>query len=63
VPFTRGPSCAALQFEIELVNLDQLDQFRHQGRSPSLGDKSEWMHAFSSILRTPPIVEILSVHS
>ena len=28
VPFTRGPSGPALQFEIELTSLDELDRFR-----------------------------------
>ena len=32
VPLTRGHAGgAALQFEVELANLDQLDQFRHRG--------------------------------
>jgi hypothetical protein len=62
VPFTRGPSSAAVQFEVELEDLNQLDEFRHRANSASLGQKSAWMHAFSSILRGPPIVEILSVH-
>lgn len=62
VPFTRGPSCASIQFEVELIELNQLDEFRHREGSTSLGAKSEWMHAFSSILRSPPSVEILTVH-
>lgn len=62
VPFTRGSSSAAVEFEVELENLNQLDQYRHRPSSASLGQKSTWMHAFSSILRGPPIVEILSVH-
>ena len=28
VPLTRGHGGAALQFEVELANLDQFDQFR-----------------------------------
>ena len=35
VPFTRGPSGPALQFEIELTSLDELDQFRSRGLGSS----------------------------
>ena len=58
VPLTRAHGGPALQFEIELMSLDQLDAFRHQG----VGSKEEtghWMHAFSEILLSPPAVEIL----
>lgn len=59
VPLTRGQSGPALQFEIELTSLDQLDQFRHRGsRGETAGS---WMHAFSEILVAPPLVEILRV--
>lgn len=58
VPLTRAHDGTALQFEIELNSLDQLDQFRHRGISSS-EDTSSWMHAFSEILLSPPIVEIL----
>jgi hypothetical protein len=60
VPLTRSHGGAALQFEIELATLDQLDQFRQHG----VGSNSEtgnWMHAFSEILVAPPAVEILRV--
>ena len=61
VPLTRGPTGGpALQFEIELTSLDQLEQFRHRGvGSPE--QASDWMHAFSEILLSPPSVEILRV--
>ena len=61
VPLTRGRGDgAALQFEVELTNLDQLDQFRQRG----LGSREatgNWMHAFSEVLAAPPCVEILHV--
>ena len=58
VPLTRGPGGAALQFEVELTNLDQLDQFRKNAvGSPE--ETGSWMHAFSEILVAPPEVEIL----
>ena len=61
VPLTRGRGdCAALQFEIELTKLDQLDQFRNRGVGSSK-ETGNWMHAFSEILTSPPAVEILHV--
>jgi hypothetical protein len=59
VPVTRGHGGGpALQFEIELTNLDQLDQFRNRGvGSPE--DTHHWMQDFSKILAAPPCVEIL----
>ena len=61
VPLTRGrDDGVALQFEVELQKLEQLDQLRHRG----IGSRSEtgnWMHAFSEVLTAPPAVEILHV--
>jgi len=54
IPLTRGHGGAALQFEIEMKDLDQLDQFRR-------ADAGQWMHAFSEILIAPPEVAILRV--
>ncbi len=59
VPLTRGPGGAALQFEVELSNLEQLDRVRHRGGPGD--DTGDWMRAFSEILRSPPEVEILRV--
>ena len=61
VPLTRGHgSGAALQFEVELTDLGQLDQFRNSGVG-STKETGSWMHAFSEVLTTPPCVEILRV--
>jgi hypothetical protein len=61
VPLTRGHrDGAALQFEVELTNLDQLDQFRSRGVG-STEETGNWMHAFSEILTSPPCVEILRI--
>jgi hypothetical protein len=61
VPLTRGHGeGAALQFEVELTNLDQLDQFRNRGVGSSQ-ETGDWMHAFSEILASPPCVEILRI--
>jgi hypothetical protein len=54
VPLTRGHGGAALQFEIEIKDLDEFDQFRRE-------DAGQWMHAFSEILIAPPEVAILRV--
>lgn len=58
VPLTRAQDGAALQFEIELQSLDQLDQFRQRGVKSSQ-DTGEWMREFSEILLSPPWVEVL----
>ena len=59
VPLTRGHGeGAALQFEVELTSLDQLDQFRQSGVDS--GERtSKWMRAFSEVLVFPPEVAIL----
>lgn len=62
VPLTRGPGGAALQFEVELKSLDELDQFRHRGVGSS-EETGNWMHSFSEILLSPPAVEILRVET
>jgi hypothetical protein len=61
VPLTRGQGDPALQFEIELTSLDQLEQFRHHGVG-SDHDTANWIKAFSEILTAPPLVEILKVY-
>ena len=61
VPLTRGHGGAALQFEVELTTLDQLDQFRSHGVGSSEEETGSWMHAFSEILVSPPAVEVLRV--
>jgi hypothetical protein len=61
VPLTRAHNGgAALQFEVELTSLDQLDQFRNRGVG-STEETGNWMHAFSEILTAPPCVEILRI--
>jgi hypothetical protein len=60
VPLTRGHGGAALQFEVEMNDLGQLDQFRNRGVG-SDEEVHDWMHAFSAILLAPPSVEILRV--
>lgn len=58
VPLTRALGGAALQFEVELTSLDQLDRFRREAASEQSGD---WMREFSEILISPPGVEVLRV--
>jgi hypothetical protein len=62
VPLTRGHGGAALQFEVELKKLDDLEQFRHRAAG-SKGDTGNWMQSFSKILVAPPEVEIFRVES
>jgi hypothetical protein len=61
VPLTRGQGGAALQFEVELTSLDQLEDLRHRGAQGPGSGGGDWMHAFSEILLAPPGVEILRV--
>ncbi|CAA9282378.1 MAG: hypothetical protein AVDCRST_MAG04-3823 [uncultured Acetobacteraceae bacterium] len=62
VPLTRGEGGAALQFEVELTGLDQLETLRHRGGGgPGEENAGDWMRAFSEILLSPPGVEILRV--
>src|SRR4051812_23119024 len=60
VPLTRTQGSAALQFEVELIKLDQLDQFRQRGVQSERGT-ANWMQSFSEILQSPPIVELFRV--
>lgn len=62
VPLTRGFGQAALQFEVELTSLDQLETFRHHAGGP-VEDTGGFMHSFSEILLAPPAVEILRVET
>ena len=59
VPLTRGEGGAALQFEVELTSLGQLERLRHRGGPGE--DAGDWMRAFSEVLLSPPGVEILRV--
>jgi hypothetical protein len=61
VPLTRGHGGPALQFEVELRKLDELDQLRRGVGSK--GDTSKWMQSFNEILVSPPEVEILRVEA
>lgn len=61
VPLTRGEGGAALQFEVEIENLEQFDQFRQRGIGSGKKQTGTWMHAFSQILTAPPHVELLRV--
>jgi len=60
MPLRRGHGhWAALQFEVELKSLDQLDQFRNRGVG-STEETGNWMHAFSEIFTAPPCIEIFT---
>lgn len=60
VPLTRSHGGAALQFEVELADLEQFEQFRERGIE-SDEETGNWMHAFSEILTSAPEVELLRI--
>jgi hypothetical protein len=62
IPLTRGSGGAALQFEVELTSLDQLENFRERGIT-SEQETGRWMHEFSDILLEPPGVELLRIEA
>jgi hypothetical protein len=49
VLLTQGEGGAALQFEVELTSLDQLERLRHHGGGAD-EDAGDWMRYFSEIL-------------
>src|ERR1700731_2472568 len=52
VPLTRGQGGGpALQFEVELANLDQLDQFRNRGVGPPKNPGHGWTNSARSSRR------------
>jgi hypothetical protein len=57
IPLTRGEGGAALQFEVEVTSLDEIETLRQRGGPGE--DRGDWMRAFSEILLQPPSVEIL----
>ena len=60
VPLTRAAGGPALQFEVELKRLDDLDSFRQRGVGSS-EETGDWMRAFSAILTSPPTTEVFRV--
>jgi hypothetical protein len=60
VPLTRSHGGPALQFEIQVTDFEQLENFRHRGVG-SDKDTRDWMHQFSKVLLSPPAVEIMRV--
>src|SRR4051812_49003235 len=53
IPVTRAHGCAALQFELELDSLDDLEKFRRKGVDGERRTGS-WMREFDQILQAPP---------
>src|SRR5258708_39793300 len=58
VPLTRGHGGVALQFEVELTKLDQLDQFRNRGIGSS-NETGGLMPRLREGLVSPPGGQIL----
>jgi hypothetical protein len=61
-PLTRPTGGPALQFEIELSSLDDLERFRHKGIDGDHEETRRWMQEFDALLLSPPAVEIFRVH-
>jgi hypothetical protein len=59
VPITRPPGGAALVFEVDIPQLDDLETLRHRG--PGQSDISQWASDLSEILIQPPHVELLRI--
>ncbi len=60
VPLTRASGGAALQYEVEVTNLDAFEAFREQGVGGEAGTRV-WMRELSGLLLEPPAVELLRV--
>lgn len=60
VPMTRGLQGPSLQFEVELSSLDQFDTLRHRGFGSEQATAT-WADQLSTILKSPPLVELLKV--
>jgi hypothetical protein len=61
IPMTRPPGGAAVEFEVALENLDQLETLRHQGVRKSEQATGKWAHTLASIISHPPEVQIYRV--
>ena len=57
VPLTRGRDGAALQFEVELDELNQFDDFRHKKKSEAA------IEGLDDILLTPPMIKLFHLAS
>lgn len=60
IPVTRPAGGAALEVQVELSSLDQLETFRERGMG-SADETRAWMQELSGILLEPPAVELLRV--
>ncbi len=60
VPLTRASGGAALQFEVTVPSLDDLEAFREQGVGGESGTRS-WARELSELLLEPPAVELLRI--
>jgi len=60
VPLTRPPGGAALQYEIVVGSLDEVETFREKGLGGE-DDTRAWLHELSLLLLEPPAVELLRI--
>jgi hypothetical protein len=61
VPLTRGPGCPALEYELEVESLDDLEAFRDHGIAADETATHHWMRAFSELLVAPPTVTVYRI--
>ena len=60
VPLTRASGGAALQYEVDVDDLNTFESFREQGVSGEAGTRS-WARELSELLTEPPAVELLRI--
>ena len=58
IPLSRGRGGAALEYEIEVSQLDALEEFRHKAIGESEEITHGWMREFSDFLSEPPVVNL-----
>lgn len=61
VPLTRGRGEAALEYEVELSKLDDLEDFRERGVGADEQTTHEWMRKLSLLLEAPPGVAVFRI--
>jgi hypothetical protein len=57
VPLTRGRGEPALEYEVEISTLDELDEYRTTAMG-SAKKTQDWMREFSEFLTQPPAVTV-----
>ena len=61
IPLTRGEGGAALEYELEVPSLDEIETFREAAIDSDEDATHDWMREFSHLLLAPPIVTIYRI--